>query len=467
MTTVTVPTDAEGLEETLRDDGKMKDLVKAGEFGNFIKNYMTASAKKNGEVLNEQLNEQLQTGLVQFMRENGQAFTPKLDLSANGTPQLQGMQGYQNSMSRKQCLYNKATHGAKLDGTFDTAGQYLRALATNQAGRRYRDNDELVNKFNKLVEITNSFSTDAPSDGGFLVPEQFRSDLMMLSLEDGVIRSKATIIPMSNQTLSIPAVDDTTHSGGAVFGGIQTFWVDEATQPTETSAKFAQVKLDVKKLMAYFTCPQELVADAPGFSAFVDHALPKALAFEEDYRFMVGTGVGEPLGFINCAAAIIASAVSGQGANTIIVDNLAAMFARMLPSSLMNSIWIADIGTFPQLALMAVQGSLGNSTPVWMNNGVIGAPPFTIYGRPVYFTEKCPALGTTGDISLVDPSFYLIGDRQAVTASASNDFAFNVDKVAYKVIERVDGRPWIQSALTPRNGGNTLSPFVQLSSTRT
>jgi HK97 family phage major capsid protein len=221
--------------------------------------------------------------------------------------------------------------------------------------------------------------------------------------------------------------------------------------------------------MAYCTAPNELVADATAFGAFLDQALPSAIAFEEDYRFMQGSGTsGQPLGFVNCAAAVVAAAVSGQGANTIIVDNLAAMFARMLPTSLMNAIWIASIDTFPQLALMAVQGALGNTTPVWMNNGVIGAPPLTIYGRPVFFTEKLPALGTTGDICFVDPSFYLIGDRQAIEASASPHYLFNVDKTAYKIIERIDGRPWIQSAITQKNGSsNTLSPFVQLSSTRT
>jgi HK97 family phage major capsid protein len=289
----------------------------------------------------------------------------------------------------------------------------------------------------------------------------------MLALESSLIRSRATVIPMSSQTLAIPTVDDVTHSGGTVFGGIQVYWVDEAQQPTETSAKFAQVKLDAKKLMAYCTAPNELVADGPAFSAFIDQSLPQALAFEEDYRFIQGSGVGEPLGFVNCPAAVIAAGASHLGANTIGVEDLAGMFARMLPSSLMNAIWVADIGTFPQLAVMAVQGAVANSTPVWMNNGVIGAPPATIYGRPVYFTEKVPALGTTGDICFVDPSFYLVGDRQAVSASASPHVAFNVDKTAYKIIERVDGRPWLNSALTPRNGGNTISPFVQLSSTRT
>src|SRR5262249_2989977 len=162
--------------------------------------------------------------------------------------------------------------------------------------------------------------------------------------ESAVIRPRATVIPMGSQTLALPAVD-TTSNATTGFGGIQTYWVDESTAPTETSAKFAQVKPDAKKLMAYCTAPSQLPADAPAYGAFLDQALPQALAFEEDYRFMSGTGVGEPLGFINCPAAIVATAVSGQGANTIVTDNLAAMYARMLPSSLGRAIWIADIGT--------------------------------------------------------------------------------------------------------------------------
>jgi HK97 family phage major capsid protein len=92
-------------------------------------------------------------------------------------------------------------------------------------------------------------------------------------------------------------------------------------------------------------------------------------------------------------------------------------------------------------------------------------PPMTILGRPVIFTEKAKALGTSGDINFVDLSYYLIGDRQAVAVAASDQVAFQADQTAYRIIERVDGRPWLQSALTPANGStNTLTAFVQLAS---
>jgi HK97 family phage major capsid protein len=468
---LTMPTNAAELTEFLAQPENWPDEVKNSKDG--LKSFLAEYGKQlvaKDEGIMQQVREEVQRGMVNFMKDYAGkgAETPRVDLSALGAPQIHGAmgryQGYNPLGSfqiQKQSLYNKAAQNAKLDGAFDNTSNFFRALAQRQCGRRFRDADDLDNRMSKLADIQNSFATDQPSDGGFLVPEEFRSDLLMVALEHGIIRPRATVIPMSTQTLAIPAVDDTTHSGGTTFGGIQTYWVDESTQPTESSAKFAQVKLDSKKLMGYLSAPNELVADAPAFAAFLNASLPQALAFEEDYRFIQGNGSAQPLGFLNGTGVIAVAGDPGAGI-PIDVTDLANMFARLLPSSMMNAIWVADIGTFPDLAVLTVPGAIGNSTPVWMNNGVIGAPPMSIYGRPVYFTEKCPSRGNQGDISLFDPSFYLIGDRQSMEASASPHFAFNVDKTAYKIIERVDGRPWLQGAITPRNAGNTISAYVAL-----
>jgi HK97 family phage major capsid protein len=473
MTTAVKPSLNE-LEATLRDQSKVSAMLRDGKFGDFVRDYADAKNAASTDILT-QVRDETQRTLAQMLKDNGQGGKFKLDLSPDGPAGPRGgwdgaalpALSERDRQVRKNRLYNKLAPGAAVNKLFDEQADFYRALSLRcNAVGRLPDGAELLEKLGEDERIRNSFGTNVPADGGFLVPEEFRSDLLLVALETSIIRQRATVIPMGTQRVSIPAVDSTTDAT-SVFGGIVCTWVDEGTQPTEVQGKFAAVALDAKKLMAYLTAPNELVADAPAFGGYLDATLPQAIAFEEDYRFMQGSGAGEPLGFVNCPAAVIASAVSGQGAGTIIVDNLAAMFARMLPSSLGNAIWLASIDTFPQLALMAVQGAIGNSTPVWMNNGVVGAPPISIYGRPVYFTEKLPTLGTTGDICFVDPAFYLIGDRQTMQASASPHFAFNVDKTAYKIIERVDGRPWLQSAITPKNAGNTLSPFVQLSSTRT
>jgi len=455
-----IPTDPVELEEMLRDGKRMRDtLANPLQFKTFIQNYHKNVIARD-DTIEVQIREQVQQGIAQFLKVDPKALhRPDLTPGANGQAR--------NSHARKHGLYNKAAPGAAVDKLWDKQVDFYRALSLKcNALGRLPDGAELLEKLGETEKIRNSFGTNIPADGGFLVPEEFRSDLLMVVLEASLIRPRATMIPMGTQRVSLPAVDSTTDAT-SVFGGIVCSWVDEGMQPTEVQGRFMQVTLDAKKLMAFLTAPNELVADAPAFGGYLDGTLPQAIAFEEDYKFMTGSGAGEPMGFINCSAAVVAAAVSGQGANTIIAENLAAMFARMLPSSLNRAIWLASIDTFPQLSLMTVQGAIGNSSPVWMNNGVAGAPPVSIYGRPVYFTEKVPALGTTGDIVFLDPAFYLIGDRQTMQATASPHYAFNQDKTAYKIIERVDGRPWLQSAITPKNAGSTLSPVVQLSSTRT
>jgi HK97 family phage major capsid protein len=480
MTTKTkaIPANPEELADFLTQPDQWPDEVKSkGGLQAFLTQY-GQQLMSGDPTLMQQVNEQVQKGLRDFMKEfAGQnSGVPRVDLADNGAPRLRGFAsqapvngGFPTGsyQVQKQCLYNKAARNAALDKIVNSFPEFLQGVAAKQRGFNFRNRDKLIEQMDKIAEIQNTFGTDAPSDGGFLVPEEFRSDLLMVALEHGIIRPRATVIPMSSQTLAIPTVDDKDHSAGALFGGVQTYWVDESTQPTESSGKFAQVKLDAKKLMAYLSAPSELAADAPAFNAYTNQVLPQAIAFEEDYRFIQGNGAGQPLGYLNSAGIVTASTGSHLGANTIGVEDLANMFARLLPSSIMNAIWVADIGAFPQLAVLAVQGSIANSSPVWMNNGIIGAPPMAIYGRPLFFTEKCPSLGSLGDISIVDPSFYLVGDRQSVSVSMSEHFAFASDKIAYKVIERIDGRPWLQSAITPRNGGNTISAYVNLSATRT
>ena len=109
---------------------------------------------------------------------------------------------------------------------------------------------------------------------------------------------------------------------------------------------------------------------------------------------------------------------------------------------------------------MALSVGTGGA-PVMLTNAA-GPAPMTIFGRPLIVTEKANQLGTQGDISFVDLSYYLIGDRQQMTASSATDYKFGEDKTTLRIIQRVDGRPWVQSPITPQNGGPTLSPFVEL-----
>jgi HK97 family phage major capsid protein len=426
------------------------------DFINFIREYKD-SVHNRDEALGVQVREQVQATVADMFRNEKSDSLKRLNInydSKTGAPVNKG---------KSTGIYNAKAPGAQFDSEFEDTADLLRSVAPH-ALQMSQDSDALQGKMNRLRKVQNSFGSVVPADGGFLVPETVRSNLLQTSLETAIVRPRATVIPMESLRVPIPMVDSTTNAG-SVFGGITCYWTEEGAALVESQASFGRVVLDAKKLIAYCQAPNELVADASAFGAFIDQKLPLAISFFEDVAFMTGSGVGEPLGWVSNPAVATVTAVAGQGANTLVWENIVGMFARMLPASIGSAVWVASIDTFPQLATMALSVGTGGSA-VWLNNGVAG-PPMTILGRPVVFTEKSPTLGTTGDISFVDLGYYLVGDRQVMQVASSSEYKFGNDLTAYRVIERVDGRPWLQSAITPKNGGPTLSPFVQLSSTRT
>lgn len=310
----------------------------------------------------------------------------------------------------------------------------------------------------KAQSVMNAYSSVDPSTGGFLLPETFRSEIYDLVLEESIVRPRASVITMTGGRQVLPYVDQTTHVG-SVFGGMSFSRVKEGGTVTPTEAKFGRVVLDPSKLMGTARVPNELWADASSLATWLMAALPKGIAFFEDVDFITGDGGNEPLGVTNSPAAITITKETNQLASTIVVENILKIYARTLPQSLGNSVWLCNPTTFPQLATLSIPVGTGGSSVFLVD--IHATPTMTMLGRPLILTEKVPALGSAGDIGLYDFSMYLIGDRQAVSLESSTDARFENDETSLKVITRNDGKPWIQSALTPLNG-DTLSPFVLL-----
>jgi HK97 family phage major capsid protein len=446
--TLVIPTLASELEELLADGARVQAVMSAGRFGELVTNYARTTYDRDMDV-RAQVKEQTAAALAEFLRradDEGDVVRPNLvpaQVQANHRP------------GKFRAVHNPKAMGAALDKDFENSADYFRTIWHNA--------NNTSDRMAKLSRVRNAFSSNVPSEGGFLLPETLRSELLRVSLETAIVRSRARVIPMETMRVPFPAIDSTSNAS-SVFGGIVGYWTEEGAALSASSASFGRIVLDSKKLTAYTELPNELISDSPiSMQAYVDELFPEALAWYEDLAFLKGTGVGEPLGALSTSnpSVISVAAETGQAAGTIYWENIVKMFSRMLPSSLGRAVWIASIDAFPELATMALSVGTGGSA-IWLNNGVEG-PPMTILGRPVIFTEKATnTIGGAGDISFVDFGFYLLGDRQVMSAMSSPHYKFGNDQTAYRIIERVDGQPWLQSAITPQNGGSTLSPFVQL-----
>jgi HK97 family phage major capsid protein len=466
MTMLAKPRRSEELEDWASDPKNVRELMsKDGAFKDWVREYAQTVVDED-ETMRKQVTEQVQVVMQDFLNNNGVAMDRRISYA--NAQEAPGFQFNRRSVSHgKGAAYNKASYGARLErelgaDNFDNTGEFFQAMWPKF--ETLKNSEVLGRKRAAALKIQNSYGSEVPADGGFLIPENLRSGILEVALETAVVRPRAQVIPMDSLRVPIPMID-TTSNVSSIFGGVVCYWTEEAASLVESQATFGRVVLDAKKLTGYASVPNELLADAPAFSAFFDSVFPRAIAWFEDVGFITGTGVGEPLGFVNCPASVQVATETNQATKTIVWENVVKMFARMLPTALNSAVWICSIDCFPELATMALSVGTGGG-PVWMGNYTspgANTPPVTIMGRPVYFTEKTPVLGTTGAINFVDLSYYLIGDRQMMQTASSEQYLFQNDKTAFRVIERVDGRPWLQSAITPHNNStNTLTAFVQL-----
>lgn len=457
--TITIPESPSELEEMLNDNTKLAEIFQSGpEIRNeFFTRYAAHQMTKDGGELGKLIDESSAAAVAKLLRTDKKT-ARKLNLSPlnSGVPSP-----HLGTGAIRNAAHNPNLPTAQLDGTYSGLGDLAVDVMLHRSGKEVRNKDH----FNKVLQISNAYSSNDPASAGFLIPEETRSQILQLALEQSVVRSRATVITMGTATTSIPFVDATTHVG-SVFGGMVFYWVGEGATITPTEAKFGRVKLEASKLVGGARVPNELWNDASALSTWLEAAAPMGLAFYEDTAFINGSGVGQPLGIRNAACKIQSTRAN---ADELAPSDLYGMYARMLPQSLGNAVWLVNQTALPALFAMqtivenaAGTENVGGGFPLGIVN-IANSPVPTILGRPMIVTEKVPAFGATGgdDIMFVDFRYYLLGDRQAISLDYSEHSRFMNDETELRLIERVDGRPWVESALTPLNG-DTVSPVIGL-----
>ena len=298
-----------------------------------------------------------------------------------------------------------------------------------------------------------------PSDGGFLVQKDFVADLLKRTYETGVIASKVHKIPLTTNAngIKINAIDEVSRANGSRWGGIQTYWENEAEQITGSKPKFRSMDLSLKKLTGLCYVTDELLQDASALENVLKQGFAEEFGFKIDDAILRGTGAGQPLGILNSDSLVTVAKESGQ-TSKITVANLVKMWSRLWSRSRANSVWYINPELEPELYQLTV-----GDKPVYIPAGGLSDAPYgTLFGRPVLPLEQCEELGKTGDIILADFSQYLLIDKGGINATSSIHVRFLYDENVFRFIYRVDGQPVWNKPLTPYKGSATVSPFVAL-----
>lgn len=341
---------------------------------------------------------------------------------------------------------------------FPTLGAQMAAVI--QAGRPGGRIDPRL--FNSAASGLNE---TVPSEGGFLVQQDFTNELLQETIKTGILAPKCRPQPISGPANStkINGVDETSRVSSR-FGGIVAYWADEAEEKTKSKPKFRKIELNLHKLIGLCYATDELLADAVALEGFIRFAFPSEFGFQIDDGIINGTGAGQMLGILNAGCLIQQAKETGQKADTIVAENVIKMSSRIFASSYLNSSWYINQMCLPQLYTMSIAVGTGGQLVFVPPGGLSAAPYGMLLGRPVVPIEQASALGDLGDIILADLNGYILAQKGGIQSDVSIHVRFIYDESVFRFVLRVDGQPERATPLTPYKGGATAtqSHFVAL-----
>lgn len=319
---------------------------------------------------------------------------------------------------------------------------------------------EFVQKVRQNSPELKALAENNGSSGGYLVPPAWANNILTHALEFASIRSYGVqSFNMPSPEFNIPALYSPDISSN-YYGGVITYWGNEASvlYNGASAPKFGKVNLAVNKLFGYFEAMEDLTRDAfIALSPLLERVFGQSLGLEENLAFYSGDGVGKPLGVVKAPCR---ATVSRGTASQIHATDFVNMLARF-NGNMDNAVFIANQSTIPYVyTLRDPAGSYIFSAGY--NGNISGAVPGTVFGIPIVFTQIAEALGTEGDLTLGDWRQYIVGDLEGLRFEESKEYKFGEDIKCWKIIKRLDGKPWLPTAVTPKKGGSTLSPFVTL-----
>lgn len=346
---------------------------------------------------------------------------------------------------------------AKNIHVFNSLGEQLQAIVKRTKGG---PEDKRLNRINDEVK---GVGTGAGADGAFAIQPDFAQGIMESAVQNSPLLQRLDRYTCSNAANSIRFLRaDETDVSSSVFGGIQMYWASEGSTVAASRPNFREVRMDLEKMMGFMYATDEMLADVAfmtglatsGFSLAADKLLTADV--------ISGDGVGKPLGILNSGALISVAKETDQAAATFLGANAIKMQARAMPRNRERLVWIMHPDVEEQLPYLAI--SSGSAAKfLWNPEGGLGNfDTQRVLNKPVIFDDNCKALGSAGDILLVDPYQYLLLMKGTAKQDWSIHVEFLTDQQCFRMVFRCNGAPKTDSALTIKNSNKTRSPFVTL-----
>ena len=281
--------------------------------------------------------------------------------------------------------------------------------------------------FLKDSDTLKQMTEGVDADGGHLVPTEFRATLVRLIETFGMIRRRATIIPMNREELYLPKLTS----------GVTVYWPGEASAITPSKPGFDRVTLTAKKMAALVPVSGELLEDsAIAIGNLLATLFAEAMAAEEDRVGLVGsTSGGDPFDGIMEDSTVQEVTMAGTTFASMTADDLLDLTGAVASSAMAGSGFVMHRTVFDTIRkLKDTNGGYIYAQPS-------AGQPGTIWGFPYELNDTMPALTDTA----VDTSFVIFGnfrhlyfgDRRTMSVAQSIHAGFTEDITYIRAIQRL------------------------------
>ncbi len=340
---------------------------------------------------------------------------------------------------------------------FSSLGEQLKAI---YAFRKNGVKDERLQQVNNAVLGSNE---GTGADGGFALQTDFAGQILESAVEQSPLLNRLDRYTCSSAANAMRWLSaDETDVSKSVFGGVQMYWASEGATVAASKPQFRELKMDLEKMMGFAYCTDEMLTDAAFMTGFFGTAFTLAADRLLTESVISGDGVGKPLGILNSKAIITVDKESGQAAGTFLGANAIKMQARAMPRNRDRLVWLMHPDAEELLPYLSIQSGEAAKF-LWNPEGGLGNfDTQRVLNKPVLFEDSCSALGSKGDINLVDPMYYILLTKGTAKQDWSVHVEFLTDQNCFRMVYRCNGAPKIEKPLTIKNSAKTRSPFVTL-----
>ena len=262
------------------------------------------------------------------------------------------------------------------------------------------------------------------SDGGYLCPAEFDSQIVSALQEANVLRQISKVITTQS-----------THKIPIVASKPAAAWIGEGDNINLATETFGQVSLEAHKLAVALKISNELLQDSfVNLEVHLAQEFGDSLARAEEEAFLTGTGEdNQPTGLLPTLAAS-ATGTLQTTSTTLSADDLTTLIYSVDRPYRKSSAFLLSDTTLAHIR------KLKDNTQayLWTQNLTSSEPP-QLLGFPVYTSNYMPA-PTAGNIAVLfgDFSRFVIGDRGERTFRPLNELFALSDCTAFLMTERTD-----------------------------